>query len=100
MVRRRVLTDRMIAKLKPGAKRLTLPDPELRGHYIRVTPTGAKSYVAVAQVMTGLIVGHFAPGDGGAPELAYRLVFAYLAAAMVLALLFYARVRDSRPSED
>ena len=56
--------------------------------------------VALAQVMTSLIVGYFATGDGGAPELAYRLVFAYLAAAMVLALLFYARVRDSRPSED
>ena len=36
-------------KMKPAAKRLTLPDPELRGHYIRVTPTGAKSYVAVAR---------------------------------------------------
>ena len=49
MVRRKALTDNMVAKLKPGPKRLTLPDPELRGHYIRVTPTGAKSYVAVAR---------------------------------------------------
>ncbi len=49
MARRKTLTDNMVAKLKPGAKRLTLPDPELRGHYVRVTPTGAKSYVAVAR---------------------------------------------------
>ncbi len=49
MARRKILTDRMIAKLKPGPKRLTLPDPELRGHYLRVTPTGARSYVAVAR---------------------------------------------------
>ena len=49
MARRKTLTDNMVAKLKPGPKRLTLPDPELRGHYIRVTPTGAKSYVAVAR---------------------------------------------------
>jgi integrase len=39
----------MVSKLKPGTKRLTLPDPELLGHYIRVTPKGAKSYVAVAR---------------------------------------------------
>ena len=49
MARRKTLTDNMVAKLKPGPKRLTLPDPELRGHYVRVTPTGAKSYVAVAR---------------------------------------------------
>ena len=49
MARRRTLTDNMVAKLKPGPKRRTLPDPELRGHYVRVTPTGARSYVAVAR---------------------------------------------------
>ncbi len=49
MVRRKSLTDTMVAKLKPRPKRVTLPDPELRGHYIRITPTGAKSYVAVAR---------------------------------------------------
>jgi integrase len=49
MARRKTLTDNMILKLKPGHKRLTIPDPELRGHYVRVTPTGAKSFVAVAR---------------------------------------------------
>ncbi len=49
MARRKTLTDHMVAKLKPGPKRLTIPDPELRGHYIRVTPKGAKSFVAVAR---------------------------------------------------
>ena len=49
MTRRKTLTDNMVAKLRPGPKRLTLPDPELRGHYIRITPTGAKSYVAVVR---------------------------------------------------
>ena len=53
MARRKTLTNNMVLKLKPGAKRLTLPDPELRGHYIRVTPTGAKSYVAVARAPGG-----------------------------------------------
>jgi integrase len=49
MARRKTLTDLMIAKLKPVSKRITMPDPELRGHYIRVTPKGAKSFVAVAR---------------------------------------------------
>ena len=53
MTRRKTLTDSMITRLKPGPKRRTLPDPELRGHYIRITPTGAKSYVAVARDPVG-----------------------------------------------
>ncbi len=49
MARRKTLTDAMILKQKPEAKRLTMPDPELRGHYVRITPKGAKSFVAVAR---------------------------------------------------
>jgi integrase len=49
MGKRKTLTDHMLARLKPEAKRITLPDPGLLGHYIRVTPLGAKSYVAVAR---------------------------------------------------
>ncbi|MCH8091408.1 MAG: hypothetical protein IIC57_03565 [Proteobacteria bacterium] len=79
--------------------RHVFPD-HMVGRGITIVNFGNFIGVALAQVMTSLIVGYFAAGDGGAPELAYRLVFAYLAAAMVLALLFYARVKDSRPSED
>lgn len=50
---RQTLTDNMVAKLKPGPKRLTLSDPELRGHYVRITPTGGKSYVAVTRDSSG-----------------------------------------------
>ena len=53
MARRNTLTDNMVAKLKPGPKRITLSDPELRGHYVRITPNGAKSYVAVARAPGG-----------------------------------------------
>ena len=49
MARRKTLTDNMILKEKPEAKRRTMPDPEMRGHYIRITPKGAKSFVAVAR---------------------------------------------------
>ncbi len=49
MARRKTLTDNMVAKFKPRPKRVTLPDPEFTGHYVRITPAGAKSYVAVAR---------------------------------------------------
>jgi integrase len=44
---RKTLSDKGVAALKPRAARFTYPDPELRGHYVRVTPNGAKSFVAV-----------------------------------------------------
>ena len=45
---RKTLSDKGVAALKPRASRYTFPDPELRGHYVRVQPGGAKSFVAVA----------------------------------------------------
>jgi integrase len=46
---RRTLTDRGVAALKPRSKLYAHPDPQLPGHYIRVTPAGSKSFVAVAR---------------------------------------------------
>ena len=46
---RQSLTDKQIEKLKPKAKRYTVPDPELRGHYVRVTPKGVKTFVTVTR---------------------------------------------------
>jgi integrase len=45
---RKTLTDRAIAALKAKAKRYTVTDPDLPGHYVRCTPAGAKSFVVVA----------------------------------------------------
>jgi integrase len=45
---RKTLTDRGVAALRPRAKRFAFADPELVGHYVRVQPSGARSYVAVA----------------------------------------------------
>jgi integrase len=53
MIRSKRLDDDGVAKLKPASKRVTIPDPELRGHYIRVTPNGAKSFWAVARDPSG-----------------------------------------------
>ena len=50
---RRTLTDKGVAALKPRLKRYTFPDPELGGMYIRVQPSGAKAYVAVAKAPGG-----------------------------------------------
>ena len=55
--------------------------------------------VAVMQMAAGMIVGAFPAADGAAPEAAYRLVFGFLAATIVLALVFYARAADAKPSQ-
>jgi integrase len=54
---RRTLTEKSIAALKV-AKRTTIPDPKLAGHYVRVTPGGAKTFVAVARDPRGRQVWH------------------------------------------
>lgn len=46
---RRTLTDRGVTALKPRAAMYTHPDPQLPGHYIRVMPSGTKSYVVAAR---------------------------------------------------
>jgi integrase len=46
---RTTLTDRGVAALKPHAKRRTVADPECRGHYIRVHPSGKKAFYAVTR---------------------------------------------------
>jgi hypothetical protein len=47
--RRRGLSDRQVAALRKKAKRYIVPDPELRGHYVRVMPQGANIFCAVAR---------------------------------------------------
>jgi integrase len=46
---RKTLTDAGIRALKPRAARYAHPDPELAGHYVRVQPSSAKSFVAVTR---------------------------------------------------
>jgi Arm DNA-binding domain len=49
MTRRKRLTNNQVAALATKAKRYSVLDPELAGHYVRVMPSGAKSYAAVAR---------------------------------------------------
>jgi integrase len=58
MPRRKTLTDAAIAKLPPRPKPYTVLDPELPGHYLRVRPTGAKTFVAIARDPNGKQVWH------------------------------------------
>src|SRR5262245_45298758 len=45
----RKMSDLGVAKLKRRAKRYAKPDTELRGHWIRVQPSGTKSFWTVAR---------------------------------------------------
>jgi integrase len=53
MARRKRLSDDGVKALSPKAKRYAYPDPELSGHYVRVTPSGGKSFVLVTRARDG-----------------------------------------------
>jgi integrase len=50
---RKTMTDKGVATLKPRVQRYAVSDPELNGHWIRVQPSGAKSFVAVTRTPQG-----------------------------------------------
>lgn len=77
--------------------RSIFPEP-IVGRAVTVVNFANFTGVAVMQMATGMIIGAFPAEDGTAPEAAYRLVFAFLAAALVVALMFYGRVDDAIPS--
>jgi integrase len=46
---RKTLTDRSVKALQPRAKRYAIPDQGMRGLWIRIMPSGAKSFVAMTR---------------------------------------------------
>jgi integrase len=50
---RKTLTDKGVAALKPRPQRFAFPDPQLVGHYVRIQPSGAKTFVTVARSPAG-----------------------------------------------
>jgi integrase len=58
MARRRRLTDEGVRALKPRHSRYSYPDPETLGLYIRVQPSGMKSYCAIARSPHGRQIWH------------------------------------------
>jgi integrase len=51
--KRQTLDDAGVLALKVKPKRYAHPDPEQRGHYIRIQPSGAKTFVVVARNLEG-----------------------------------------------
>jgi integrase len=50
---RKSLTDKGVAALKPRAERYAFADPEMTGHYVRVQPSGTKTFTTVARTPAG-----------------------------------------------
>ena len=58
MARRLKLTDKGVAALKPRAKRYAVSDPAVPGHWIRVQPSGSKTYAVIMRGPGGKQVLH------------------------------------------
>jgi hypothetical protein len=54
----RQLTDAMVAKLPTKAARYTHADPQLPGHYVRVQPSGSKTFAVIMRDPRGKQVLH------------------------------------------
>jgi integrase len=50
---RKTLTDKGVKALKPGAKLYHFADPQMPGHYVRVLPSGAKTFAVIARGPSG-----------------------------------------------
>jgi len=76
------------------------PD-RLIGRGIATMNTSVMLGVACMQTISGLILGAFEPLPGGArSEIAYRSLFGFLAAILLVALAMYSRSVDIKPSQE
>ena len=75
--------------------RALLPD-HLIGRGLTLQNLAVFLGIATLQSTSGYIVGAYTQGSSGAPELAYRWVFAALAGVILIAVAAYAPVRDVR----
>lgn len=72
------------------------PD-RLMGRGVTVVNTAVLAGAGAMQALTGLIAGIFAPGATSLSADMYRVIFATLAAVLLLALLVYRRCPDAPP---
>lgn len=76
------------------------PD-RLIGRGMATMNTSVMLGVACMQTLSGIILGLFEPLSGGTrPEGAYRALFAFMAAVLVVAVAVYSRATDRKPSEE
>jgi hypothetical protein len=84
---RKSMSDRGVAAIRPRAARYAVPDPELRGHWIRIQPSGSKSFWTVTRNPQGKQVWTLlGPTDMGIEQSREK------------ARLILARVRDGLPA--
>jgi predicted MFS family arabinose efflux permease len=78
----------------------TFPD-RLIGRGIATMNTCVMLGVACMQTLSGVILGAFEPmADGARSELAYRSLFGFMCAVLLVAVSIYSRVTDVRPSDE
>ncbi|MGE0726097.1 MAG: MFS transporter [Alphaproteobacteria bacterium] len=87
-----------IAIVIQSHSRALLPDA-MAGRGLTILNMGTMIGVATSQIVSGLIIGLFPAIDGARPEIAYRLVFAYLTVVLALGLIVYSRTPEVRPSQ-
>lgn len=78
----------------------TFPD-RLIGRGIATMNTCVMLGVACMQTLSGVILGAFEPlADGARSEIAYRSLFGFMCAVLLVAVSIYSRVADVRPSDE
>ena len=80
-----------------GHGRALFPD-RLAGRGIAMIAIALMGGPAIVQSASGLIMGAFPTVAGASPTDAYRAVFGFLAAIVMVALVAYLRLPDVRPS--
>ncbi len=76
------------------------PD-RLIGRGMATMNTSVMLGVGCMQTLSGVIVGAFAPlADGARSETAYRTLFGFMCAVLLVALSVYSRAADIRPSDE
>jgi MFS family permease len=80
--------------------RAIIPD-RLIGRGMATINTCVMLGVACMQTLSGLILGIFETlDDGSRPAIAYRVLFGFMCAVLVVAVTIYSRAPDVRPSEE
>lgn len=70
----------------------------LRGRSLTMVNFATFAGVGITQVLSGLIIDHFAvDGSGAHPEIAYRWMYGYLAAVVAVGLALYFFIAKFRP---
>jgi len=76
------------------------PD-RLIGRGMATMNTSVMLGVACMQTLSGIILGAFTPlADGARTELAYRTLFGFMCAILLVAVAIYGRAADVRPSDE